>query len=123
MTSFDHPESIRRGLQLDRVNRRVYINGRPIPKPLSQRAFRLLEFLSLHANRVCSREEISKAVYGDAYCPDRDDARLDALIERTRKQLGDDQRQSRFLKTVRGIGHRLLVPGLPDDVSIRNRFF
>jgi DNA-binding response OmpR family regulator len=37
----------------------------------------------------------------------RDDGRLDALIERTRLQIGDDQRHPRFIETVRGIGHRL----------------
>jgi DNA-binding response OmpR family regulator len=41
------------------------------------------------------------------YNPKRDDARLDALVERTRKSLGDDAHPPRFIETVRGAGHRL----------------
>lgn len=94
-------------LQLDCVQRRVYVDGRLLPKPLSSRQFVLLEFLAAHAGRVCLREEINLAVYGEKYDRHRDAARLDALIERTRLQIGDDQRNPRFIETVRGIGHRL----------------
>ena len=108
MTSLERYLSVMQGLQLDRMHRQVSIDGKLIPRPLSRRAFRLLEFLAAHAGQVCSREETSKAVYGEPYSPRRDDARLDALIERTRAHIGDDQRHSRFLKTVRGTGHRLI---------------
>jgi DNA-binding response OmpR family regulator len=95
------------GLYLDRVRRRVIIDGKELSKPLSRQQFRLLEFLAQHADRVCSREETSIVVYGGGYVPRRDNARLDALIERTRIHIGDDQRNSRFIETVRGVGHRL----------------
>jgi len=95
------------GLQLDRAQRRVRIDGLLLPKPLSYRQFELLEFLAAHAGKVCLREETSEAVYGERYIPFRDNARLDALIERTRLHIGDDQRNPRFIETVRGVGHRL----------------
>jgi two-component system alkaline phosphatase synthesis response regulator PhoP len=95
------------GLQLDHVQRRVRVDGKLVPKPLSSRQFKLLEFLATHAGNVCRREETSRAVYGDRYIPHYDDARLDALIERTRVHIGDDQRNPRFIETVRGVGHRL----------------
>jgi two-component system alkaline phosphatase synthesis response regulator PhoP len=95
------------GLQLDPVQRRVRIDGNLLPKTLSCRQFKLLEFLAAHAGKVCRREETSRAVYGDRYIPHFDDARLDALIERTRLHIGDDQRNPRFIETVRGVGHRL----------------
>ncbi len=95
------------GLKLDRTQRRVYIDGKLSPKPLSCRQFKLLEFLAAHAGHVCRREDTSRAVYGDRYIPHYDDARLDALIERTRLHIGDDQRNPRFIETVRGVGHRL----------------
>jgi DNA-binding response OmpR family regulator len=94
-------------LQLDRMQHHVYVDGRLAPKPLSPRQFVLLEFLADHAGRVCPRGETSRAVYGESYMPHRDDARLDALIERTRLHIGDDQRNPRFIETVRGVGHRL----------------
>ena len=95
------------GLELDRVQRRVRIDGQLLPKTLSWRQFELLEFLAARAGQVCPREETSRAVYGERYIRQRDDARLDALIERTRLHLGDDQRHPRFIETIRGVGHRL----------------
>ena len=95
------------GLQLDYVQRKVRIDGILAQKPLSVKEFKLLEFLAMHAGKVCSREETSEAVYDEVYVPSRDTARLDALIERTRQHIGDDQRNPRFLETVRGVGHRL----------------
>jgi DNA-binding response OmpR family regulator len=94
-------------LQLDRIQRRVYIDGMLLPKSLTGKQFELLDFLAAHAGKVCTREETNRAVYGESYIPHRDDARLDALIERTRLQIGDDQRNPRFIETVRGVGHRL----------------
>lgn len=95
------------GLQLDCVGHKVQIDGKTVPRPLSPKAFRLLEFLAMHAGKVCPRAETSQAIYNEKYVPRRDNARLDALVERTRVHIGDDQRNSRFLETVRGIGHRL----------------
>ena len=98
---------VTQGLELDRTLRCVRIDGQLVSKPLSTRQFDLLEFLIARAGKVCSRAETSRAVYGERYMRHRDDARLDALIERTRVHLGDDQRHPRFIETVRGIGHRL----------------
>lgn len=95
------------GLELDYAQRRVRVDGILLPKPLSSRQFKLLEFLATRAGKVCLREETSRAVYEEKYIRHRDDARLDALIERTRLYIGDDQRHPRFIETVRGIGHRL----------------
>jgi len=95
------------GLQLDPEQRRVHIDGALLPKPLPPKEFKLLQFLATHAGKVCSREETSQAVYDDGYVPQRDNARLDALIERTRMHIGDDQRNPRFIETIRGVGHRL----------------
>jgi DNA-binding response OmpR family regulator len=94
-------------LQLDRVQCRVYVDGILLPKPLTGKQFEFLDFLATHAGKVCTRAETNQAVYGESYIPHRDDARLDALIERARLQIGDDQRPPRFIETVRGEGYRL----------------
>lgn len=107
MTSLQTCVRSAQGLQLERVQRRVRIDGVLVLKPLSPRQFRLLEFLATRAGKVCLREETSRAVYGERYVACRDNARLDALIERTRLHIGDDQRSPRFIETVRGVGHRL----------------
>jgi hypothetical protein len=95
------------GLQLDLLQQQVWIDGMLRASHLTNKEFRLLRFLAENAGRVCSREETTRVVYGDTYNPKRDDARLDALVERTRKSIGDDARPPRFLETVRGAGHRL----------------
>ncbi len=95
------------GLQLDHTRQQVWIDGTLYPAHLTQKEFLLLRFLAQHAGEICSREETTRAVYGEAYDPKSDDARLDALVERTRKSIGDTSRPSRFLETVRGAGHRL----------------
>ncbi|HZR39401.1 MAG TPA: winged helix-turn-helix domain-containing protein, partial [Ktedonobacteraceae bacterium] len=96
-----------RGLQLDAEKRRVWVDGVLQPRPLPKSQFRLLQFLASRAGEVCSRDETNRAVYGEAYASQNDAGRLDALVERTRKRIGDSQRHSRFIETVHGVGHRL----------------
>lgn len=107
MLSLESPIRSTQGLQLDYVQRKVRIDGIELPKSLPPREFKLLEFLARHAGKVCLRGETNQAVYDERYVPHRDNARLDALIERTRLHIGDDQRNPRFIETVRGVGHRL----------------
>ena len=95
------------GLQLDLSRQQVWIDGTLCANHLTPKEFLLLRFLAEHAGEVCSREETTRAVYGEAYDSRSDDARLDALVERARKSIGDDSRPPRFLETVRGAGHRL----------------
>ena len=65
------------GLELDPVQRRVRIDGKLLPRALSWRQFELLKFLAARAGKVCLREETSRAVYGERYIPQLDDARFD----------------------------------------------
>lgn len=95
------------GLQIELTGRYVWVDGVLLSRHLTAKEFKLLCHLAAHAGRVCPREDTTRVVYGEAYNPHRDDARLDALVERTRKSIGDDPRSPRFLETVRGVGHRL----------------
>jgi DNA-binding winged helix-turn-helix (wHTH) protein len=95
------------GLRLDPARREVWIDGVLRASNLTAKEFKLLRFLVEHMGEVCSRQETTRAVYGEEYDPKRDDARLDALVERTRKSIGDTSRPPRFIETVRGAGHRL----------------
>ncbi len=95
------------GIQLDPVARLVYIDGKPGPRRLSKKEMRLLELLASNPGRIFRREETTWAIYNEKYTPRRDDERLDALVERTRRHIGDSPREPRFLETLRGSGHRL----------------
>ena len=95
------------GLQLDLARQQVWIDGILQTKHLTVMEFRLLRFLASHSGDICPREETTQAVYGDRYLAKDDAARLDALVERARKSIGDTSRPPRFLETIRGVGHRL----------------
>lgn len=95
------------GLQLDFLRQQVWIDGSLAASHLTAKEFQLLRFLAEHAGKVCSREETTRAVYNEPYDPRQDAARLDALVERARKSIGDASHPPRFLETVRGVGHRL----------------
>lgn len=96
-----------RGIQLDPATRHVYIDGKLVSRRLSKKEMQLLELLASEPGRVFRREEITWAIYGEKHAPHRDDERLDALVERSRRHIGDKPRNSRFLETIRGVGHRL----------------
>ncbi|GHO76015.1 hypothetical protein KSD_37860 [Ktedonobacter sp. SOSP1-85] len=95
------------GLQIDFTRYRCWIDGVLQPDYLRPHELRLLRYLADHAGEVCSRRDTTSAVYNEAYSSATDDARLDALVERTRRHMGDDPRAPRFLITVRGAGHQL----------------
>lgn len=67
--------------------------------------FALLRVLAERAGRVLSREQLIELVRG---APDEAfDRSIDVHVSRLRQKLGDDPRQPRLLKTVRGVGYVL----------------
>ena len=95
------------GLQIDRANKRVWVDGICRPQQLTRTEMKFLLFLTAHPGKVCSRKETVPAVYGSAYVPKVDDDRLDAMVRRIRKKIEGKTRPPRFLVTVHGVGHRL----------------
>lgn len=95
------------GLRIDKKNRKVWVDGKPMPGKLARNEMKFLHYLASCHEALCSRAEVVMAVYGKVY--DRsDDERLDAMVGRIRKKVGDKERPHRFLITVHGQGHRLL---------------
>ncbi len=95
------------GLQIDRANKQVWVDGICRPQQLTRTEMKFLLFLTAHSGRVCSRKETVPAVYGTAYVPKVDDDRLDAMVRRIRNKIEGKARPPRFLETVHGRGHRL----------------
>lgn len=87
--------------------RQVWIDGRPLEKPLSPLEFNLLEYLARHAGEVCERDDILRHLYNDQQDTPGDD-RLDTLLRRLRETLGEDARRPRYLVTHRGVGFQLV---------------
>jgi two-component system OmpR family response regulator len=85
------------------------LDGRPLKLTTSE--FVLLRVLAERAGRVLSREQLLDLTKGSA--DEAFDRSIDAHISRLRQKLGDDPRQPRLLKTVRGAGY-LLSSGAGD---------
>lgn len=72
---------------------------------LTSYEFSLLRVLAMRAGRVLSREALLDLVTGSA--DEAFDRSIDVHISRLRQKLGDDARDPRMLKTVRGVGYVL----------------
>jgi len=70
--------------------------------------FDLLERLARSRGRVKSREELVEAVAERNY--DVFDRSIDVHIWSLRKKLGDDPKNPRFIRTLRGVGYMLINP-------------
>lgn len=67
--------------------------------------FAILRALAERAGRVLSREQLLEVAKGNS--EESFDRSIDGHISRLRHKLGDDSRQPRLLKTVRGVGYVL----------------
>lgn len=88
---FDH-------IEMDRERRSVRKDGQPVH--LTGLEYGLLDYLSAHANRVCTRQELLDHVWGPRfqYDPGTIDVHLNAL----RRKLGWSK--NRPIETIRGVG-------------------
>jgi DNA-binding winged helix-turn-helix (wHTH) protein len=94
------------GIVVDVALRQVLRDGAVLAGTLPPLEFSLIEHLARNAGKVCRREDILKALYGDEVL-EVNDERLDTLLRRLREALGDDARQPHYLFTHRGVGIRL----------------
>jgi two-component system phosphate regulon response regulator OmpR len=85
----------------------VRLDGRPVW--LTSAELELLALLVRNRGRVLSRDRIldeTRGIDWEAY-----DRSIDVLISRVRQKLGDDPRQPRFIRTVRGVGYSFIGGG------------
>ena len=92
------------GLRLDPAALEVSLHGRRVRMPM--RELRLLQLLMVHADRVVTREQIRKGVWGGAPGSNT----ITVHVQRLRHRLGDDQDDPRVIQTIRGVGYRLVPP-------------
>jgi DNA-binding response OmpR family regulator len=69
--------------------------------------FMLLRALADRAGRVLSREQLVDIVRGSA--EEAFDRSIDVHVSHLRAKLGDDPRNPRLIKTVRGVGYMLAI--------------
>ena len=76
-----------------------------VATPLSGGEYRLLRILLDHPNRVLNRDQLTEMIQGREAEPY--DRAIDVQVSRLRQRLGDDSREPRLIKTVRGEGYVL----------------
>ncbi len=100
------PEPVLVGrLLVDPASRTASYDGRALD--LTTAEFDLLWYLAARAGQVVSREEIYRNLRGIDY--DGLDRYMDLRVARLRRKLGDDAKQPRLIKTVRGVGYLLVA--------------
>ena len=90
--------SITNHIELDREQRSVRKDGQEIH--LTGLEYGLLEFLSAHPNRICSRQELLDHVWGDRF--QYDTGTIDVHLNALRRKLGWGKKEP--IETLRGIG-------------------
>ena len=99
-----------RGLRLDVDARTVELDGSPIH--LTRSEFDLLAALLASPNRVVSKNELVRRLWGEDYSTgvevaDADRRTVEVHLANLRRKLGEDASSPRFIETVRGVGYRL----------------
>ncbi len=91
---------------LDTVERQL-VSADGVVTPLSGAEYRLLRIFLSHPNRVLNRDQLVDLTQGKEADPL--DRSIDVQVSRLRHRLGDDSREPRLIKTVRGEGYVLAV--------------
>jgi two-component system OmpR family response regulator len=89
---------------LDTAHRHL-LSREGVVTPLSGAEFRLLRIFLGHPNRVLNRDQLVDLTQGREAEPL--DRSIDVQVSRLRHRLGDDPREPRLIKTVRGEGYVL----------------
>ncbi len=93
-------------LELDTGLREVTLDGATVELTLKE--FELLRMLMENCQRVVDREELLQQIWGYEFIGET--RTLDMHIGTLRHKLGDDGPERKYIKTVRGVGYRFLVP-------------
>lgn len=104
--SIDEAPSSPRTLLLDELNHEVRVGNHLID--LTMREYDLLLYLYKHPNKLCTRGEILKEVFGIQNPSHNDEeSLLNTNISRVRKKIEPNPEKPIFLETIRGVGFKL----------------
>ncbi len=89
-------------LEIDKTSYTIKIDDQQISLP--KKEFELLYFLAQHPNRVFSRDELLRSIWGaDIYVLART---VDVHIRKVREKIGND-----YITTVKGVGYKFIDKG------------
>jgi DNA-binding response OmpR family regulator len=95
------------GIEIDVPAHRVTVDGKEVS--LTSFEMRVLVALARRAGETVARKELAGAVSGDEYDPSVDRS-LDVHVSHLRQKIGDDAREPKKIRTVRGVGYCLVKP-------------
>jgi DNA-binding response OmpR family regulator len=90
-------------LVIDPVAREVTVAGAPVD--LTRIEFDLLDTLSASPRVAFSRRQLQEAVWGEDWYGD--DHAIDVHVSNLRRKLEPEERTTRYIRTVRGVGYRM----------------
>ena len=93
------------GLLIDKLKEEVYLNGEKIN--LSTSEFEALLLFANNSNEVLDREFLVENLRGITW--QTYDRSVDVLVSRLRNKLGETPNQTRFLKTIHGVGYKFIA--------------
>jgi DNA-binding response OmpR family regulator len=94
------------------INHTVVLDDTPLD--LTTLEFAILASLLKSKGRVKSRERLIEEVSERRF--DVFDRSIDVHVSSLRRKLGDDAKNPRFIRTIRGIGYSLHEPERPDPI-------
>jgi two-component system, OmpR family, response regulator RstA len=93
-------------LLMDARNRRATLGGRSLE--LTDAEFDMLAYLHDHAGVQLTRTQLALDVCGQQY--DTFDRTIDVRIARLRSKLGDDPKNPKWIRSIRGVGYLFMLP-------------
>ncbi|WP_104181224.1 response regulator transcription factor [Arthrobacter sp. B0490] len=93
-------------IDVDTEGRIALLDG--VELPLTRIEFDLLATLVSGPRRVWQRETLLARIWGDGWINDQH--LVEVHIRNLRKKLGEDTKAPRFIRTVRGVGYRMIPP-------------
>src|SRR6476660_4079444 len=84
------------------------------PVPLTAKAFDVLLFLAQHPNRLVTKEELLRAVWGDTFV---EEGNLTQYISHLRKALGDASDHDRLIVTIARKGYQFTADVTVDEAA------
>ena len=94
-----------RGIRIDKTARRVFINGEE--RAFTTKEFDLLTFLAEHPNRVFTKDELFREIWGMESIGDI--ATVTVHIKKIREKVEEDTAKPQYIETIWGVGYRFKI--------------
>lgn len=91
-----------RGLHIDKMSRKVSVNGTELT--LTGKEYDLLLFMAMHPNQVFSKDDLFEKIWGMDSLGDL--ASVTVYISKLREKIERDPSQPQYIETIWGVGYR-----------------